>query len=71
MFRSDLKSDYTIDSTGVENVLGKQTVDSLLRCGKDIDRLVLDHCESFVNSHDLLLAGTDVEARPLLDRQRQ
>ncbi|MGC5224196.1 hypothetical protein ACPW96_16620 [Micromonospora sp. DT81.3] len=61
MFRSDLKSDYTIDATGVVNVLGKQTVDSLLRCGKDIDDLVLDHCE-LVNSHDmLLLAGTDVE----------
>lgn len=60
VFRSDLKSYYTVDATGVVNVLGKQTVDSLLRCGRDIHRLVLDHCE-LVNSHDMLLAGTDVE----------
>lgn len=60
MFRSDLKDEYRIRETDKQNLLGRQTSETLLACALDSEDLLIANCE-FVNGHDLQIAGTNVE----------
>jgi hypothetical protein len=61
-FRSDRKGDYTIKETGEENVLGRQTIVTLMYSVDSSRSTTFDSCE-FANAHDIQLNGTDVVFR--------
>lgn len=60
MFRSDIKDEYLVLETGEQNLLGRQTSNTLLQCAPDTSDLEIGFCE-FLHGHDLQVAGTDVE----------